>query len=146
MNKNETIKEMTSEITEVNRRLEALEKWIEKQKEELKTAEENIEAAKKDKEFLEMAIESLTEYKGLPEVKEEKKKEEVKIPEKELTYSTKKPKVGRFDMHGNQTGLWYTQAMCAKEIGMSAQNVGHIMKTSKESQLKRRGYYLMWVH
>lgn len=145
MNKQETIKEMTSEITELQRRIGALHKWIEKQREDLKAAEESIEAAKNDKENLEMAIEALKEYKGLPEVKEEKK-EEVKVPEKELTYSTKKPKVGRFDMHGNQTGLWYTQAMCAKEIGMSAQNVGHIMKTSKESQLKRRGYYLMWVH
>ena len=146
MNKQETIKEMTSEITEMNRRIEALEKWILKQKEELKAAEENVEAAKKDKENLEMAIEALKEYKGLPEVKEEKKKEEIKIPEKELTYNTKKPKVGRFDSNGNQTGLLCSQKRAAEEIGMVQSNLSSIMRTSKEDQIKKRGCYFAWVY
>lgn len=146
MNKQETIKEMTYEITEMNRRIEALEKWILKQKEELKAAEENVEAAKKDKENLEMAIEALKEYKGLPEIKEEKKKEEVKVPERELTYSTKKPKVGRFDSNGNQTGLWCSQKRAAEEIGMVQSNLSSIMRTSKEDQIKKRGCYFAWVY
>ena len=144
MNKQETIKEMTSEITELQRRIGALHKWIEKQKEELKTAEETIEAAKKDKENLEMAIEALTEYKGLPEVKE--KKEEVKAPERELTYNTKKPKIGRFDSNGNQTGFWCSQKRAAEEIGMVQSNLSSIMRTSKEDQIKKRGCYFAWVY
>ena len=160
MNKNEQIKLYEDDIKETEQKISWLEKQQEKLYNDLTTVERLMATAKKNLENLKLAKECMAAYEEVPELrkkeekkveetkteKPEEKKEEVKVPEKEIIYTSKKAKIGRFDSHGNQTGIWYTRAACAHDIGMTPGGVGYIMKTTKEQQIKKRGCYFAYVY
>ena len=163
MNKNEQIKLYEDEVKETESKISWLEKQQEKLYNDLTTVERLMSTAKKNLENLKLARECMTAYEDMPELRkketeqpkveetktEEKKpeeKNEVKAPKKEITYTSKKAKIGRFDANGNQTGLWFTLGACGKDIGLTAGGVGYIIKTSKEAQIKKRGCYFAYVY
>ena len=164
MNKNEQIKLYDNEINETEQKITWLEKQQEKLYNDLTTVERLMATAKKNLENLKLAKECMAAYEEMPELRkkepeqpkvekkteevkpEEEKKEEVKVPKKEITYTSKRAKIGRFDSYGNQTGIWYTRAACAHDIGLTPGGVGYILKSPKENQIKKRGCYFAYVY
>lgn len=146
---NEMVKEMERQIVGLKPETARLERAIEDFSKELKEKTNTLTA-------LEMALEALKMggFSAYEEIKTEVKtmnfietttdgiriKKNVKQPI--MNHAT--AKIAQYDKNGNLIKSWFTQKAAAKEMNISQGYVSYLMKKSKESQIKNKGYYLAW--
>ena len=146
---NEMVKEMEKQIAGLKPETARLERAIEDFSKELKEKSNTLAA-------LEMALEAL-KMGGFSAY------EEIKTNEKTMNFvettndgirikkNVKQPimnhetaKIAQYDKNGNIIKSWFTQKAAAKDMGISQGYVSYLIKKGKESQIKKKGYYLAW--
>ena len=162
-NTKEDIIEMTNDVNDFIKVMDKMKEELSRKANELKELSAKRTALVEKKDKLENAIILLNgcEASKKDEVKEEKKDEvlnyenqgpiitmkDPKKSNKELIMNFKTAKIGMFDSHGNQIGLFCSQRRVAEHMGVSQPTVGYILKnSSEEDQIKKRGFYLKYVH
>ena len=147
----ELVKEMEKQISGLKPETARLERTIEDFTKELKEKTNALAA-------LEMALEALKMggYSACEEVKVDSTKtlniiettedgiRVVKTNVKQPTMKHLTARIAQYDKNGNIIKSWLTQKAAAKEMSCSQANVSYFMKKTKESQLKKKGYYLAW--
>lgn len=148
------MKDMIKELEEKLRRAKDQKKdWEAKEKfwtEAVKTAQKELSILEDDIGNMEMMIEAAKgihhSYKDeKPEkAKKETSKEESK--EEEIDPRHRKAMVLQLNQYDNVTNRWKTQRDAAKELKTDQSTLSKFMKLSKDVQIQRKGYALVWQY
>ena len=149
----ELVKEMETKIAGLRPETARLEKVIEDFTKELKEKTNALAA-------LEMALEALKMMGGYSACEEkqvnstektlnviETTEDGIRVVKTNVKQPTMKhltARIAQYDKNGNIVKSWLTQKAAAKEMNCSQANVSYFMKKTKESQLKKKGFYLAW--
>lgn len=126
--------------------------WESKKKfwtEAVNTADRELSILEDDIGNMEMMIEAAkgihhTYKDDKPEkAKKETKKEEVK---EEIDPKHRKAMVLQINQYDNVTNRWKTQRDAAKELATDQSTLSKFMKLSKDVQIQRKGYALVWQY
>jgi hypothetical protein len=113
------------------------------------------EKAKTNRESLELSMEALSSVGDFTPIEEQNDKTEeeevVEIEEtndnkKQLSWLHKNAKVVKIGKDGTKLGTYNNQSAFAKQIGKTQTTIANWMKQSKEIQLEKRNYYLMYEY
>lgn len=142
----EMIKELEEKLKEV---MTQKKDWEAKEKfwtEAVNTAKKELKVLNEDIENLEIMIEAA---KGLRTVKCDKKAKKspiVKTKEEEIDPKHKKAMVLQINQYDTVTNRWKTQREAAKELETDQSTICKFMKMSKDVQIQKKGFALIWQY
>lgn len=167
----EIMKDLERKLNDVYK--PAVELWERKAKEkeeelvrvqnELEKARMELKAVRDDSEAIEASLEMLR-MGSFAQIEEEKPTEKVEEKEepkavtitageklekssgKELTWKHKKAFIVKLNQYDNVLDRWRSQKIAARYLDWDQSSVSKFMRLDKETQLKKKGYYLAWEY
>lgn len=157
MDTNEILKElkknyetMAPGLALVEAKVKAFEKEVAEANQKLAKATEEYRSVKDQLEALKMSIDAL-EMGGFighvdGKVIEVKKAAEPKKVPAKIEWKHQNAFVLMLNEFDSVLDRFRTQGMAAKKLKLSQSNISYWMKKTKEAQLKKLGYYLIWEY
>lgn len=160
MEMKQILEQLEGKLKQEKIQVEGLEKNVEAMMKALEEAEQELKVRKDNVGSLEMMIEAAKEgHFGLTEKKTEAVKAEVKeikkienpmivkaSPKKNLDWRHKDACVLKLNEHDNVEDRWRTQKAAARSLGWDQSSVSKFMKLTKDQQLQRKGFALVWEY